>query len=157
MELPDRKGVLVENPNRLAQAQFVQLVLAEFPQLHEEFAEAEGLLHLEMGTFSRFAQDAIDRNDLDTLKRCYALLEGIMTTAPSDVENAIYVSFLEHLDFESSPFRSEARRLLPPVLKKALDQVEEHWERIGQSRIEAQDKQQRTRDAEAKKHERSGR
>jgi hypothetical protein len=70
MELPDGKGVFVENPNRSAQAKFVQLVLAEFPQLHEEFAEAEGLLHLEMGTFSRFAQNAIERNDLDTLKRC---------------------------------------------------------------------------------------
>ena len=103
MELPDRKGVLVENSNRLAQAKFVQLVLAEFPQLHEEFAEAEGLILLDMGTFSRFAQDAIDRSDLDTLKRCYGLLVGIMTTAPSEVENAIYFSFLEHLNFESSP------------------------------------------------------
>jgi hypothetical protein len=81
MQLPDRKGVLVENPNLLAQAKFVQLVLAEFPQLHEEFAEAEGLLHVAMGTFSRFAQNAIDHNDLDTLKRCYGLLAGIMKTA----------------------------------------------------------------------------
>jgi hypothetical protein len=152
MELPDGKGVLVENPNRSAQAKFVQLVLAEFPQLHEEFAEAEGLLHLEMGTFRRFAQNAIERNDLDTLKRCYGLLAGIMTTAPSEVENAIYVSFLEHLNFESSPYGSEGKHLLPPVLKKALDEVEEHWERIGQSQVEAQDKQQRARDEEPKKH-----
>jgi hypothetical protein len=152
MQLPDRRGVLVENPNRLAQAKFVQLVLAEFPKLHEEFAEAEGLLHLEMGTFSRFAQNAIDHNDLDTLKRCYGLLAGIMkTAAPSQVENAIYVSFLEHLNFERSPYGSAARRLLPPVLKKALDEVEEHWERIGQRQVEAQDKQQRGRDEEAKK------
>ena len=154
MELPDRKGVLVKNSNRLAQAKFVRLVLAEFPQLRKEFAEAEGLLHLEMGAFSRFAQNAIDRNDLDTLKRCYALLAGIMTTAPSDLENAIYVSFMEHLSFESSPYGSEARRLLPPVLKKALDEVEEHWERIGHSQVEAQDKQQRARDEEAKKRRR---
>ena len=33
MQLPDGKGVIAENPNRLAQARFVQLVLAEFPQL----------------------------------------------------------------------------------------------------------------------------
>jgi hypothetical protein len=151
MQLPDGKGVLVENPNRLAQAKFVQLVLAEFPQLQEEIAEAEGLLHLEMGIFSRFAQNAIDHNALDTLKRCYGLLAGIMTTAPSEVENAIYVSFVEHLNFESSSYGSEARRLLPPVLKKALDEVEEHWERIGQWQVEAQDKQQQARDEEGKK------
>jgi len=151
MQLPDGKGVLVENPNRLAQAKFVQLVLAEFPQLHEEFAEAEGLLHLEMGTFSRFAQKAIDHNDLDTLKRCYGLLAGIMETAPSEVDDAIHISFLEHLNFERSPYGAEARRLLPPVLMKALDEVNEQWERIGQRQVEAQDKQQCARDEEAKK------
>ena len=154
MELPDRKGVLVENPTRLAQAKFVQLVLAEFPQLHEEFVEAEGLLHLEMATFGRFAQRAIERNDLDTLKGCYRLLAGIMNTAPPEVENAVYVSFLEYLDFDRSPYGAEARRLLPPVLMKALAEVNEQWGRIGQHQVEAQDKQQRARDEEAKKQRR---
>jgi hypothetical protein len=136
MQLPDGKGVLVENPNRLAHAKFVQLVLAEFPQLHEELAEAEGLLHLEMGALSRFAQKAIEHNDSYTLTRCYELLAGIMKTAPSEVENAIHVSFLENLNFESSPYGGEARSLLPPVLRKALDEVNEHWERIGQRQVE---------------------
>jgi hypothetical protein len=154
MQLPDRKGVLVENPNRLAQAKFVQLVLAEFPQLHEEFAEAEGLLHLEMSALSRFAQKAIEHNDFDTLKRCYGLLAELMKTAPSEVENAIHVSFLEHLNFESSPYGEGARRLLPPVLKKALDEVNEHWKRVGQWQVEAQDDEQRTRDNEARKKHR---
>ena len=154
MQLPDGKGVLVENSNRLAQAKFVQLVLAEFPQLHEEFAEAEGSLHVEMGTFSRFAQKAIEHNDLDTLRRCYGLLAGIMKTAPSEVENAIYVSFLEHLDFERSPYGAQARRLLPPVLMKALDELNEQWERIGQRQVEAQDNQQRARDEAANKQRR---
>ena len=140
----------VENPNQLAQTKFVQLVLVEFPQLHKEFYEAEGLLHLEMSTFSRFAQKAIENSDLDTLKRCYGLIDGILETAPSEVENAIYVSFLEHLDFESSPAGTNARRLLPPVLKKALDEVNEHWERIGQWQVEAQDNEQRARDEEAR-------
>lgn len=154
MQLPDGNGVFVENPNRLAQAKFVQLVLAEFPQLNEEFAGAEGLLHLEMATFSRFAQNAIEHNDLDTLKRCYELLAGVMKTAPSEVEDAIHVSFLEHLDFERSPYGAEARRLLPPVLMKALDEVNEQWERIGRRQVEAQDEQQRARDEEAKKQRR---
>ena len=152
MQLPDGKGVLVENPNRLAQAEFVQLVLAEFPQLHEELAEAGGLLHLEMAALSRLAQKAIDHNDGDTLMRCYELLARTMITAPSEVDNAIRVSFLEHLNFESLPFGPEARRLLPPVLRKALDEVNELWERVGQRQVEAQDEQQRTRDEEAKNH-----
>lgn len=151
MQLPDGKGVLIENPNRLAQAKFEQLVLAEFPQLNEEFAEAEGLLHFEMATFSRFAQKAIDHNDLNTLKRCYGLLAGVINTAPSEVQEAVHVSFLEHLNFERSPYGAEARRLLPPVLLKALDEVNEQWERIEQWQVDAQDEQQRARDEAAKK------
>jgi len=153
MQLPDGKGVLLENPNRLAQAKFVQLVLAEFPQLHEEFAEAEGLLHLEMASFSRLAQKAIDHQDNDALMRCYELLARTMTNAPSEVDNAIRFSFLEHLNFESSSYGSEARRLLPPVLSKALDEVNEVWERIGQKQVEAQDEQQRARVANRSKKE----
>src|SRR5882724_2925299 len=110
MQLPEEKGVLVENANRLAQAKFVQLVLTEFPQLHKELAEADGLLHLQMSAWSRFTQEAIERNDLDTVKRCYALLAGIMKATSPEVENAIHVSFLEQLDFESSPYGAEARR-----------------------------------------------
>src|SRR5215208_6836489 len=117
MELPDRKGVWIENPERLNKDKFVQLALAEFPQLREEFAEEDGLLHLQMAAFSRFAQAA---NDLDILVKCYVFLAEVMKSTTSDVANAIYVSFLENLDFESSPYGAEAKRLLPPVLQKAL-------------------------------------
>ena len=65
MQLPDGKGVLLENHKRLAEAKFAQLVLAEFPQLQQEFAETEGSIHLQMGSFGRFAQAAIEHNDLE--------------------------------------------------------------------------------------------
>jgi hypothetical protein len=151
MELPDRKGVWVENPERLDKDKFVQLALAEFPQLREEFAEEDGLLHLQMAALSRFAQAAIDSNDLDVLVRCYGLLAEVMKTATSDVENAIYVSFLENLDFESSSYGAEAKHLLPPVLQKALAELNEHWENIGKWQVESQDNQQRAREERARK------
>ncbi|MBA2731463.1 MAG: hypothetical protein H0U54_01085 [Acidobacteria bacterium] len=151
MELPDRKGVLVENPDRLDKDKFVKLALAEFPQLREEFAEDDGLLHLQMAAFSRFAQAAIDRNDLDVLVGCYAFLAEVMKSAASDVENAIYVSFLENLDFESSVYGAEAKRLLPPALQKALAELNEHWENTGKRQVESQDNQQRAREERARK------
>src|SRR3712207_3074730 len=101
MLLPDGKGVLVENPERIDEAKFVALVLGEFPQLKEEFEEAAGLLHLQTAALSRFAQAAMESGDLGTLKRCYDLLAEAMKRCSFEVENAIYVSFLEHLDFDS--------------------------------------------------------
>ncbi len=67
------------------------------------------------------------------------------------VENAIYVSFLENLDFESSPFGAEARRLLSPTLSKMLVELEEHWQQIGEWQVQAQDNQQRAREEKARK------
>jgi hypothetical protein len=151
MELPDRKGVWVENPERLDKDKFVHLAVTEFPQLRDEFAEEDGLLHLQMAAFSRFAQTAIDGNDLNVLVRCYAFLAEAMKSVTSDVENAIYVSFIENLDFDSSPYGAEAKRLLPPVLLKALAELEEHWENIGKWQVESQDNQQRAREEKARK------
>ena len=146
MQLPDGKGVLVENPERLDELKFVGLVLGEFPQLTEEFAEEEGLLHLQTAAFSRFAQAAIDGGDLDTLRRCYDLLAEVMKSCTFEVENAIYVSFLENLDFEGPPGGAEARRLLPPTLAQALAELEAHWQRFGEWQAEAQDARQRARE-----------
>src|SRR4029453_1016487 len=150
MELSDRKA-WVENPERLNQNKFIQLALAEFPQLREEFAEENGLLHLQMAGVSRFAQAAIDRNDLDSFVRCYGFLAGVMKSATSDVVNAIYVSFLENLDFESSLYGAEAKRLLPPILQEALAELNEHWENNGKWQVESQDNQQRVRKERARK------
>lgn len=151
MLLPNGKGVLVENPDRVNEAKFLELALAEFPSLGEEFAEVEGLFHFQMAAFSRLAKVAINRNDLVTLKRCYALLEEVAKSATFGVKNAIHVSFLENIDFESSPYGAEAKRLLPPLLSKMLAELEAHWQQIGKWHIQAQDNQQRVREEKARK------
>ena len=86
MQLPEGKGVLVENPEWLDEAEFVGLILKKFPQLKEEFEEEAGLLHLQMYAFSRFAQAAIEGGDLGTLKRCYHLLVEAMKRCSFEVE-----------------------------------------------------------------------
>ncbi len=66
-------GVLAENPDYVDETKFLALALAEFPSLADEFAENEGLFHVQMGIFSRIARAAIERGDFTTLKRCYNL------------------------------------------------------------------------------------
>ncbi|MDQ3754302.1 MAG: hypothetical protein M3371_06170 [Acidobacteriota bacterium] len=140
-----------ENPDRINEAKFLELALAEFPSLAEEFAEEEGLFHLQVAALSRFTQAAIERNDRATLQRCYSLLEEMVKSATFEVQNAIYVSFLENLNFETSSFGAEARRLLPPALSKMLVELEEHWQQIGEWQVQAQDNQQRAREEKARK------
>jgi len=132
-------SVSVENQNRIDEAEFLALVAAEFPILADEFAEEEGLFHVQMAAFSHLAQDAIERGDFATLKRCYNLADETMKNVSPSVENAIYVSFLENLDFESSPHGAEAERLLPPKLSEMLTELNEHWRQIGEWQVAQQE------------------
>lgn len=149
MLLPNGKGVLVENPIRINETEFLELVLVEFPSLSEDFAEDEGLFHLQMAAFSGLAQTAIEHNDSATLKRCYSFLEEVVKSATFELENAIYVSFLENLNFESSAYGVEARRMLPPLLSRMLVELEAHWQQIGEWHSQAQDNQQQARKEKA--------
>jgi len=45
------------------QEDFVLVVLAEFPELRSEFAECDGMLHLQMGCFARLMQAAKGESD----------------------------------------------------------------------------------------------
>lgn len=151
MLLPNGKGVLVENPDRVNEARFIELALAEFPNLADEFAEEEGLFHLQMAAVSHIAQAAIERNDIVTLKRCYSLLEEAAKSATDEVQNAIYVSFLENLTFDNSNYGAEAKRLMPSILSEMLIELEEHWQKIGEWQVRAQDSQQRAREENERK------
>jgi hypothetical protein len=142
MLLADEKGAFVENPDCVDEAKFLALALAEFPNLADDFAEDEGLFHVQMGTFSRVAKEAIERGDYATLKRCYKIADDAMKSATPNVENAVYVSFLEHLEFDNSPYGAKAKHLLPPKLSKMLIELEEHFQMLWESQQAREAKEQ---------------
>ena len=106
--------------------EFRSRALAEFPILAEEFAEWDGLLHLQMAALSHLVRKAIDGGDYATVKRAYRLLDDLMLNAGIGLENAITVSFLENLEFEADPNGKKARHLLPPKLLELLLGLEKH-------------------------------
>ncbi|MEO7043141.1 MAG: hypothetical protein ABI035_12840, partial [Gemmatimonadaceae bacterium] len=74
---------------------FVRMVLAEFPELRGEFEELEDLLHLEMGAFVRFVQQAKGRAAWDVYARALRVVDELWAHAEPALQNAINVSFLE--------------------------------------------------------------
>jgi hypothetical protein len=100
--------------------QFVEQLLAEFPELHGEVTDEDwaGLLHLEMACFARRTQSAIDGKDRQGVSRCFEFARRVFQQADSEVKNAVYVSYLENLDFhDGKRERSWAIELMPPSLK----------------------------------------
>ena len=138
MLLTGENSVPIENPDGADEENFRALALAEFPNLAEDFAEYEDLLHLQMAAFSRVAEEAVELGDFATVERCYRLLEETLKTAKFNLRNAIYVSFLEHINFET-PNGTKARQLLPRILSEMLVELEEHLQMLYEHQLKRQD------------------
>ncbi len=118
--------------DKIDEKRFVELALAEFPQLQEEFSEYDGLVHLQMAAVSHLANDAIMKADWTELQKCYSFIDRVFERANSNVLNAIEVSFVENLDLHSLVLGAHAKELLPSRLMIVLRDLEEHLSRLAE-------------------------
>ena len=111
---------------------FIALLNEQFPEVVAKIDDiSAGLLHLEMATFSRETQAAIDAQDNETVKRHFRFIDEMFRDAAPEVENAVNVSYLENLRFDdrkAGPTR--ARGLLSPRLHQALVDLEEYLAKL---------------------------
>lgn len=114
----------------IAHSDVVALVLAEFPELRLDLEDetTRGLLHVEMGEFARYAQEAKGRGDWDTYTRALKLANRFLMEGDGAVDNAVCVSFLEHIDFQG-PRGQQAWTLLSPQQQRTWRQINDGWGR----------------------------
>jgi hypothetical protein len=113
-------------------ATFERRLSERFPAVADEFTNIEhGILHLEMAAFARATCRAIEQDVPGEVRAHFEFIDELFSSATPDLENAIYVSYLENvfLDRSGDPYLS-ARGRLSPKLQKALIELEEHWEQI---------------------------
>jgi hypothetical protein len=113
-------------------AKFVAILTERFPAVVNSIDVcSQGLLHLEMATLARATQAAIDLQDKNTVLQHFAFIDEVFRDANPDVENAVYVSYLENLRFfGQDASAANGRELLPPRLQEALMELEEHWKKL---------------------------
>jgi hypothetical protein len=115
---------------------FCKLVLSEFPSLREDFEEWKGLIHLQVSEFTRFTQNAVEEGPLGTVSKCFQVATVALLEGDKSLRNAIYVSYLEHLDFRSEAGK-QAKQLMPSELEQARLDILDYDERLlGQKRPE---------------------
>jgi hypothetical protein len=119
----------VASPNSIDHAAFDQLVMLELPEVAAELdADDRALLHVEMAAVARATSRAIEAGNFAEVSRHLALMEKVLGSAASDVENAVYVSYLENVFlWDERPAFVEARKNLPPRLARGLFELEEHF------------------------------
>jgi hypothetical protein len=116
------------------QRRFEELLANRFPAIAGRISEIErGLLHLEMAAFARATCTAIDGGNLKEVAVHLAFIDELFRDAAPDLENAIYVSYLENvfLGRDDEPYRS-VRSTLSDPLQAALVDLEEHWKKIAE-------------------------
>jgi hypothetical protein len=99
-----------------------ELVLAEFPQLHDDFLEWDGLEHLQMMEFSIFTREAIREGNWDTVQKCLRLADTFLCHGDAKIKNAIYVSYLEKLPREGE-IRARIREIMTSELRQGWDDI----------------------------------
>ena len=112
----------------IGREEFLRRVLARFPQLREPLDDEiiRGLLHPEMATFSRLCEEAVAAGQWTDVDACFRLVKDAWAYADPDLDNALYVSFIEHLDF-STPNGRAAFERLPAKLRAAHKELREHF------------------------------
>lgn len=112
---------------------FERMLGEQFPAVAAEIDDCErGLLHLEMAVLARATCRAIDTGDLHEVQAQIRFVDELFSEAGPDLENAVYVSYLENVFLGSDNLRYvSAREMLSKRLQTALADLEEHWKKIG--------------------------
>ena len=111
----------------------IEYIESRFPELSEELHEEtwDGLLHLQMAVYSRRAQRVIDDGDRDGWQQIAQVFLDLWRDCTPDVENALNVSFLEHLNFaDGKKSRSWAYQTMPSTMREAWDEMEAYNRKI---------------------------
>jgi len=121
-------GDFVRHDSAEGRRRFEESLAKRFPSIAAQIHETErGLLHLEMGAFARAICNAIDNGDLQEVAAHLAFIDELFVDAPPDLENAIYVSYLEDVFLGRDNERySSARSRLSCRLADALVDLEGH-------------------------------
>ena len=108
---------------------FVQLVSSVYPDLRAELDEDDGLECAQMRTFCDHTQAAIDRGDMATVVTCFGIADRVIGEGDDSMQNAIHVSYLEHLDFRGTHGR-QAFGNLTPRLRTGWQDINEYMEAL---------------------------
>lgn len=108
---------------------FQKIVLSEFPNLRDDFEDWSGLHHLQVSEFLSFTQAAIEARSFDVVSKCFAIANVALLEGDDSLRNAIYVSYLEHLDLRTEAGK-QAAQLMPTELSQGRNDILDYDEQL---------------------------
>jgi len=100
----------------------VEILIREFPDIEEDITDETwaGLTHLETSSFARYTQYQVENRNESELKRCFEIARKLMLDGDESIQNAMHVSYLEHLNLKDGKVpRGWVLDLMPEPLSSA--------------------------------------
>lgn len=108
---------------------FVELLLAEFPQLRDECQENQGLTHIQMRDFALFTARECKLGNSETVAKCLRLAHSLLQLGDSEIKNAVYVSYLECLPLKGD-VHDRIRMAMTSDLRQAWDDILDYLSKV---------------------------
>ena len=104
----------------------IEILIKELPDIEEDITDETwaGLTHLEISSFARYTQNQVDARDESELKRCFEIARTLMLEGDESIQNAMHVSYLEHLNLRDGKIRRNwALELMPGPLMSGYREI----------------------------------
>ena len=100
----------------ISQEEFLRHLIEQFPALKSEVEDDDyqGLIHLQVACLARYANTCVAAGKIDEVSRILDFYHQMVEKVDTSTENALYVSFLEHLELDADNNAKEAKKLLKP-------------------------------------------
>ena len=103
---------------RLTQAAFLTGLIGHFPSLEADLLDEDYSfsIHLQVGCWAIYANNCVAAGQLEEVRKAIDYFHQTVERVDPATENALYVSFLEHLAFDGSTLHAKkARSMLGPA------------------------------------------
>ena len=103
---------------RMPQAEFLTGLIEQFPGLEADLLDEDYSfsIHLQVGCWATYANHCVAAGQLEEVRKALNYFQQTVGRVDPATENALYVSFLEHLEFEGGTLNAKkARSMLSPV------------------------------------------
>ena len=105
--------------SRIAHRELVAILLRDVPQIADGLRAESGLLHMQVACLTRYIQAQIDDGNRAELARCFEIVRRFIAEGNTEVQNAVGVSLLEHLNVKDGKVaRGWAVGAMPPLVKQ---------------------------------------
>jgi hypothetical protein len=113
--------------------QYFDALTQQFPKLKKEIDELEALNHIKMEVFARYTNLQIQKRNPKEFMRCLEFQESMIDVMLDEIENALYVSYIESLLL--GQFAAQMRKkvaTMPPKFKEKYVEYATHYYSLGE-------------------------